>query len=160
LKEVSGKVNSKLKIFSVLLVATAIVGVLVYVPFTAALQAANGEGDLKGLKLIWWLLNNSEPVEIEGAAATYHKDFLMVNTDAGQVRIALPEEWTVGTDVVPREMLFESGYLSPGENVTVKALKTGLFAKTTFAIYVAIGYEIIDDASVHAYAALPVNIET
>jgi hypothetical protein len=141
-------------------VATAVVGVLVYVPITTALQSNGGEGDLKGLKLIWWLLNNSEPVEIEGEAVTYHKDFLMVNTESGQVRIALPEEWTVDTEVIPRGMLFESGYLSPRENVTVKALKTGLFSKTTFAIYVAIGYEIIDDAGVHAYAALPMNIET
>ena len=152
--------NSKLKILSVLLAATAIVGVLVYVPFTAGLQADTGNGALKGLRLIQWLLNHSEPVEVEGKAVAYHNGFLIVNTSEGQVRIALPEEWTVGSEIVPRSMLYESGYLSTGENVTVKTLRTNLFEKTTFTIYLAIGYEIIDATGVHAHATLPVNIET
>jgi len=157
-------VNSKLKVFGVVLVVAAVAGALVYMPLTMAVQFGNSEGvdngDLKGLKLIWWLLNNSEPVEIEGEAVTYHKDMLIVDTGEGQVRIALPEEWTVGTDMMAREMLFGSNYLNHGENVTVKALRTNLFEKTTFSIYFAIGYEIIDDAGVHAYAAIPTNIET
>jgi hypothetical protein len=162
---VNGKVNSKLKVFSVVLVAAAVVGALVYMPLTMAVQSDNGEAaeaeceNMKGLKLIWWLLNNSEPVEIEGKAVTYHKEMLVVDTGEEQVRIALPEEWTVETDVVTREMLFGSGYLSQGENVTVKALRTNIFEKTAFSIYLLIGYEIIDDAGVHSYAAIPLNIE-
>lgn len=156
--------NSRLKVFGVVLVAATVASALVYMPLTMAAQSGNSEGvdngDLKSLKLIWWLLNNSEPVEIEGEALTYHKDMLIVDTGEGQVRIALPEEWTVGTDVVAREMLFGSGYLNQGENVTVKALRTNLFEKTAFSIYFAIGYEIIDDAGVHACAAIPLNIET
>ena len=89
-----------------------------------------------------------------------HKDMLVLDTGDGQVRVALPEEWTVGTDVVAREMLFGSSYLTQGENVTVKALRTNLFEKTAFSIYFLIGYEIVDDAGVQAYAAMPINIET
>ena len=157
--------NSKLKVFAVVLVVVVVVGALMYMPLSIAVQNGNrevaeAECEHEGLKLIWWLLNNSEPVEIEGAAVTYHKDMLIVDTGDGHVRIALPEEWTVGTDVVTREMLFGSGYLSQGENVTAKALRTNLFEKTAFSIYFAIGYEIIDSAGVHAYAAMPINIET
>jgi hypothetical protein len=90
----------------------------------------------------------------------YHKDMLVINTANGQARIALPEEWTVGADVVPRELLFEGGYLSVGESVNVKALRTNIFEKTAFSIYFLICYEIVNDEGVHAYAAMPFNIET
>jgi len=57
-------------------------------------------------------------------------------------------------------MLFGSGYLSVGENVTVRALRAEIIEKEGLCIYVLIGYEIVDDAGVHAYAAIPLNIET
>jgi hypothetical protein len=84
---------------------------------------------------------------------------LILDTNDGQKRIVLPEEWTVGTDVITRERLSENNYLDQGENVTVKALRTNLFKKTSFNICLLIGYEIVDDSGDHAYAALPVNIE-
>ena len=106
--------KSKLKFLTLTLVIVAVVGVLLYMPLTRAVQSCNGEAaeadceDLQGLKLLWWLLNNSEPVEIEGVAVTYHKDMLVLDTGDGQMRIALPEEWTVGTDVVARECSLEA----------------------------------------------------
>ena len=115
----------KLKVFTVAMLVVAFVGALVYKPLSAA-ENINGEAGVEceheGLKLIWWLLNNSEPIEVEGEAVTYHKDMLIVNTGDEQVRIALPEEWTVGTEIVLREMLFGNGYLSQGENVTINPL--------------------------------------
>ncbi|UCH31092.1 MAG: hypothetical protein JSV05_06165 [Candidatus Bathyarchaeota archaeon] len=160
--------KSKLKIISVVLVVAAIVGALVYLPLTSALESSENNdiadegnfGDFKGLRLIWWLLNNSEPVEVEGEAVMYYKDMLVINTNNGQARIALPEEWIVGADVIPREILFESGYLSVGETVNVKALRTNVFEKTAFSIYFLISYEIVNSEGVHAYAAVPFNIET
>jgi len=56
-------------------------------------------------------------------------------------------------------MLFGCGYLHQGENVTVKALRTNVIDKEGLSIYFAIGYEIVNDADVHAYAAMPLNIE-
>ena len=156
--------NSKFKILAVVLAVITVVVALAYMPLTRALQSGEQGteancGKPKELELVWWLLNNSEPVEIEGEAVIYHKDVLIVNSDNGQVRIALPEEWTVETNIVTREMLFGSGYLNQGENVTVKALRTNLFEKVGLSIYFLIGYEIIDDTDVHAYAVLPINIE-
>jgi hypothetical protein len=158
--------NSKMKVFTVVLATLVVAATLLYMPLTsAAIQAFDGEASDSecpndGLKLIWWLLNNSEPQEVEGNAITFFKDFLIVDTADGQVRIALPEEWTVGTNIVSREMLFGSGYLSVDENVTVKTLRTDIIEKQSFNIYLSIGYEIVDSEDVHAYAALPVNIET
>lgn len=158
--------NSKMKVLTVVLATLVVAAALLYMPLTsAAIQAFDGkapdtECPKDGLKLIWWLLNNSEPQEVEGNAVTFFKDLLVVNTADGQVRIAVPEEWTVGTDVVTREMLFGSGYLSVGENVTVKTLRADIIEKQSLNIYFSIGYEIVDDEGVHAYAALPVNIET
>ena len=159
--------NAKLKVLTMVLVTFAVAGALLAMPLTGAALQASGDKSGKAectqvneLGLIWWLLNNSEPEDVEGAAVTFHKDMLMVNTDGGQKRIALPEEWTVGSDLVTREMLFGSGYLSVGENVTVRALRAEIIEKEGLCIYVLIGYEIVDDAGVHAYAAIPLNIET
>jgi len=156
--------NSKLKFVSLLLAIAAATSALLYIPLTNAFQSSEAQSpeseSLNKDQLIWWLLNNSEPVEIEGAATAFHKDVLLINTVDEQARIALPEEWTVGTEVVLREMLFGSGYLSVGENVTVKALRTNIIEKEGMCIYFLIGYEIIDELGVHAYAAIPFNIET
>jgi hypothetical protein len=167
LKEVNDNMNSKLKFLSVALLTVAVAGVLLYTPLTRALQSAEcnetseaDRGDISKLEWVLWFLNNSEPVAIEGAAVTLLDGMLVVNTADGQVRVALPEEWTVGTDVVAREMLFESSYLSVGENVTVSALRADIIQKEGLSIYFAVGYEIVDDAGVHAYAAIPINIET
>ncbi len=57
-------------------------------------------------------------------------------------------------------MLFGSGYLSEGENITVKALSANLIDKEGLRIYLTVAYEIIDESGVYAYANLPFNIET
>ena len=156
--------NSKLKVISLLIITLAATGALLYIPLTEAFQSGETQSseseNLDKDHLIWWMLNNSESVEIEGTATAFHKDMLLINTADDQARIVLAEEWTVGTDVVLREMLFGSGYLSVGENVTVKALRTNIIEKESMNIYFLIGYEVIDELGVHAYAAMPINIET
>lgn len=161
--------KSKLKVLAVALVTVAVVSALLYMPLTNALQS--GVPDVEGAyarrgkpwlraKLGWWFLNHSEPVEVEGAAVILLRGMLVVNTAEGQIRIHLPREWIVGEELMMREELFESGYLSVGENITVKALRGNMIDKEGFSIYLLLGYEIIDESSVHAYAALPFNIET
>jgi len=49
--------------------------------------------------------------------------------------------------------------LSEGENITVKALGADLIDKEGLRIYLLVGYEIINESGVHAYANLRVNIE-
>ena len=72
----------------------------------------------------------------------------------------LPEEWIVDGEVVTPQGLFAGGYLSEGENVTVKALGADVIDKEGLRIYLLVGYEIIDQSGVHATANLAVNIET
>lgn len=167
--------NSKTKIFTILLVSVAAF-MLVYVPFTMALQPSYELGDeipfaemeqdnpnecgagIK-LRLLWWFLNHSEPVEIEGTIVMLSDKKLVLSSGEEQIGVHLPDEWIVEGEVVTPQGLFTSGYLSEGENVTVKALRADLIDKEWLSIYLTIGYEIIDDAGDHAYANLDVNIE-
>ena len=158
--------NFRIKVFTVVLVIVAVAGALLYVPLTSGHQSSKGhktaEADctqIDELELIWWLLNNSQPVEVEGTAVTLLRDMLIVNTVDGQVRIALPEEWTVGSNVVMREMLFGS-YLRVSGNVTVKALRANIIEKQELRIFFMIGYEISNEWGITAYATIPLNIET
>lgn len=59
-----------------------------------------------------------------------------------------------------REELFESGYLSEGETITVKASRADVVDKQGLCVYLLLGYEIINESTVHTYAVLPFNIET
>ena len=106
-----------------------------------------------------WFMNHSEPVEIEGTVVTHKEGMLILDTGTKQTRLFLPEEWTVDGEIQSREELYSSGYLTEGETVTVKALGADFIDKPILRIYLLVGYEIIDDADVHAYANLPVNIE-
>jgi hypothetical protein len=164
-----GNMKTKQKVLVVTLVTVAVASALLYMPLTSALQpeAPDVEGEhvrrcrpwLKA-RLGLWFLNHSEPVEVEGAAVTLVKGMLVVNTAEGQIRIHLPQEWIVDEELIMRGELFESDYLSVGENITVKALSGNVIDKEGLRIYLLLGYEIIDESSVHAYAALPFNIET
>ena len=168
--------NSKTKAFTIML-ASIVACMLIVLPLTNAVQPSASLGDelafaeieeLKpaafrvGLKVrfVWWFLNHSEPVEIDGTVVTLTENMLILGTGEDQIRMHLPAEWTVDNEVLTREELFASGYLSEGENITVKALGADLINKEGLRIYLLVGYEIIDNAGVHAIANLPVNIET
>lgn len=169
--------KSKVKFLTVALVMVAVASVLLYAPLTNALQSDEGqESDVEinnenfaaccrgkpwlKARLGWWFLNHSEPVEVEGTAVALFKDMLIVNTAEGQIRIHLPRPWTVDEELTMRAELFESGYLSVGENITVKALRADVIDKEGLRVYLLLGYEIIDESGDHAYAVLPFNIET
>jgi len=168
--------NSKTKALTIML-ASVVVCMLIVLPLTNAVQPSVGLGDelataemeeLKpagfrvGLKVrfVWWFLNHSEPTEVDGTVVALTEKMLILNTDEDQIRVHLPAEWTVDNEVLTREELFASGYLREGESITVKALGADLINKEGLRIYLLVGYEIIDDAGVHAYANLHVNIET
>jgi hypothetical protein len=85
---------------------------------------------------------------------------LIVSTAEGQVRIHLPHAWTVDEELMMRTELFESDYLSVGEDIAVNALRADVIDKEGFRVYLLLGYEIIDESGVRAYAVLPFNIET
>jgi len=168
--------NSKTKIFTVMLASIA-ASILIVLPLTNAIQPSASLGDeltaaeieefkfprlraaLK-VRFAFWFLNHSEPVEVDGTVVALTEKKLILNTDENQIRVHLPDEWTVDNEVLTREELFASGYLSECENITVKALGADLIDKEGLRIYLLVGYEIIDQSGVHATANLHVNIET
>lgn len=163
--------NSKTKALTIMLASIAACMVIVF-PLTHAVKPSAKLGEelaftemedcnpeaLK-LGLALWFLNHSEPVEIEGTVVTHKENMLIVATGTEQTRIHLPEEWTVDGEILTQEELYTSSYLTEGETITVKALGANLIDKPILRIYLLVGYEIIDDAGVHAYANLPINIE-
>jgi RNase P/RNase MRP subunit p29 len=174
--EVKRTMNSKTKAFTIIL-ASIVACMLIYLPLIQAVQPSVGLGDelafaemeeykpaglRVGLKVrfVWWFLNHSESVEVDGKVVTLTENMLILSTGEDQTRVHLPAEWTVDNEVLMREELFASGYLSEGESITVKALGADLIDKEGLHIYLLVGYEIIDDAGAHAYANLHVNIET
>lgn len=169
--------KSKVKVLLVTLVMVAVAGVLLYAPLTSALQC--GEGQESDVDLLnngnfdaycrrerwfkarrgWWFLNHSEPVELEGTAVILFKDMFIIDTAEGQMRIHLPQAWTVSGQLAMREELFDGGYVSEGENMVVKALRADVIDKKGLCVNVLLGYEIIDESGISAYAILPFNIE-
>ncbi|TSA56032.1 hypothetical protein D4R42_04350 [bacterium] len=167
--------NSKTKIFTVML-ASIVASILVVMPLTNAIQPSVSLGDeltaaeieefkplrfraaLK-VRFAFWFLNHSEPTEVDGTVVALTEKKLILNTDEDQIRVNLPAEWTVDGEVLTREELFASGYLSEGKSITVKALGADMIDREGLHIYMLVGYEIIDDAGVHAIANLAVNIE-
>ena len=168
--------NSKTKILTVMLAAIA-ASILIVLPLTNAIQPSVSLGDeltaaeieefkfprlraaLK-VRFALWFLNHSEPTEVDGTVVALTEKKLILNTDEDQIRVNLPAEWIVDGEVLTQEELFASGYLSEGESISVKALGADVIDKEALRIYLLVGYEIIDDAGVHAIANLPVNIET
>ncbi len=167
-----GKLSSKLKFLAITLVVVAVASVLLYTPLTNALQTdeeqepnadfvayPRREPRFKA-RLAKWFLHHSEPVEVEGSAVALFKHMLIIDTAEGQIRVNLPQAWTVDGELTLREDLFESGYLSIGEDITVETLRADAVDKEGLSIYLLLGYEIMDESGVPAYAVLPFNIET
>ncbi len=113
-------------------------------------------------RLLKWLIAHSTPAEVNGEAVALVRNMLVVQVGEDQVRVLMPQGWIVDGEAIRAGRLFNGTYMSLGDDVTVKALKTIL--KTDgegFSIYTLIGYEIIDNENgAHAYAILPFNIET
>lgn len=156
--------NSKFK-FVIATLAIVVVSTLLYAPLTNAIQSyeceqASETNCVDEKDWVWWFLNNSELVTVDGTVVTLLRDMLVVNTEEGQMRIILPEEWIIDITITTKEGLFTSDYLDAGENVTVSALRANIISKEGMCIYFLLGYEIVDDSDVYAYAALPLNIET
>jgi hypothetical protein len=105
-------------------------------------------------------LENATATTVNGTVVSEFKGMLILDTDQSEVRILMPQYWSVGTEVVGRGKLFNATYSfsSPGENVTVKALESEVFKNSNFGINVMVGYEITNATGTTAYAVLPFNI--
>lgn len=170
------KLKQKLKVLAAALAIVAVTSVLLYVPLTNAFQSDEEPElgpepkTLKNQKFVVrccrkprpfrWFFRHSEPVEIGGTVVALFKDMLIVDASDKQVRIHLPLMWTVDGKLVERGELQEGGYLTVGEEATVKALRFNAVEKECLCIYLLLGYEIINECNVHAYGVLPFSIET
>ena len=105
-------------------------------------------------------LENATLSTVQGTVVTQVKGMLVLNTDAGQVRIMLPEKWTVGSEVANRTALFNGTFASAGQNVTIKVIESTTFSNANFSLNVMMGYEAINVSDTHAYAVLPFNIQS
>jgi hypothetical protein len=84
---------------------------------------------------------------------------LVLDTSSGQVRVLLPNEWTVGNEVVSSATLFNSTFAGQGSSVTITVLEAILFSNASFSINEMMGYEAINATGTTAYAVLPFNIQ-
>jgi hypothetical protein len=167
--------NTKTKALTVI-VASVVVCMLIYSPLTQAAQPTVRLGDelmgqeieeLKPAGVIIgararfavWFLNHAEPTEVKGTVVALSEKKLILDTVEDQIRVNLPAEWTVNGEVLTREELFSSGYLSEGETVSVKALEADIIDKEGLHIYLLIGYELVNQSGFQATANLRVNIE-
>jgi hypothetical protein len=111
------------------------------------------------LRWVRRLLANASAIEINGTVVAVVKTMLVLDTDEGHLRVHLPALWTVASEVVDRDALFNTTFSSVGQDVTVRALQAELFETSEFGLTVSMGYELINADAVHAYAVLPFNIE-
>jgi hypothetical protein len=105
-------------------------------------------------------LENATITTVNGTVVSMFKGMLILETGSSEVRILMPQYWSVGTDVVGRWKLFNSTYSfsAPGQNVTAKVLESEIFENPSFSINVMVGYEITNATGTTAYAVLPFNI--
>jgi hypothetical protein len=114
-----------------------------------------GEGPL----WVGGLSENATLSNVSGTVVSEVKGMLILDTGSSQVRVLLPNEWTVGTEVVGRAELFNGTFASSGQSVTITVLESNIFSNANFSINEMLGYEAISATGTQAYAVLPFNIQ-
>jgi hypothetical protein len=112
-----------------------------------------------GLPWGYGLLQNATLSNVTGTVVSVVRGMLVLDTSSSEVRVLLPNEWTVGNEVVSSATLFNSTFASQGSSVTITVLETNLFSNASFSINEMMGYEAINAAGTTAYAVLPFNIQ-
>jgi type II secretory pathway pseudopilin PulG len=118
------------------------------------------QNECNGRPLINRFLQNATAATVQGTVVTEFKGMLILDTNTSQVRILLPKNWAVNSEVVNRTTLFNSTFATTGSNITIKVLESNMFDNTSFTINVMMGYEAINATNTHAAAVLPFNIQT
>jgi hypothetical protein len=113
-----------------------------------------------GLQLPEELLQNATLATVQGTIVSEYRGMLILDTNTSQIRVQLPNAWTLDNQVVSRATLFNGTFTSQGQSVTLKVLESDVVNNTNFSINVMMGYEAINATGTHAYAVLPFNIQT
>lgn len=104
-------------------------------------------------------LQNATLATVNGTVVSEVKGLLVLDTGSGEVRVMLPQKWTVGTEVVSRANLFNGTFASAGQTVTVNVLESEVFSNTSFSINEMLAYQVTNATGTVAYAVLPFNIQ-
>jgi hypothetical protein len=111
-----------------------------------------------GLQWTEGLSQNATLANVSGTVVSEVEGILVLNTTSSQIRVLLPRDWTVGTEVVDRNTLFNGTFASSGQSVTIEVMESSVFSNANFSINEMIGYEAINATNAQAYAVLPFNI--
>jgi hypothetical protein len=112
-----------------------------------------------GLPWSYGLLQNATLSNVTGTVVSVVRGMLVLDTGSGQVRVLLPNEWTLGNEVVRSSTLFNGTFASQGSSVVITVLESNVFSNTSFSINEMLGYEAINATNTTAYAVLPFNIQ-
>ena len=112
-------------------------------------------------KWLIWFFKGAEKDTVSGTVTARHRNILIL-TDGADKRynIVLPVNWNIDSEVIPLNEMFEEGYVSIGDEVTLEVLKRTVENENEVALTIFVGYEIMnEDTGDVFYAVLPVNIE-
>jgi hypothetical protein len=112
-----------------------------------------------GLQSITSFFENGTLSTVQGSVISEFRGMLILDTGSGELRVLLPQAWSVDNEVVGRVKLFNGTFASPGQTVTIKVLENNVFSNANFSINMMLAYEAINATSTHAYAVLPFNIQ-
>jgi hypothetical protein len=89
-----------------------------------------------GLQFVQLLSENATLSTVQGTIVSQSGDVLILDTGSGQVRVMIPSEWTVGSEVLSGAALFNGTFASSGQTLTVDVLKSHLFSNANFSVNV------------------------
>jgi hypothetical protein len=112
-----------------------------------------------GLQSITSFFENGTLSTVQGSVVSEFRGMLILDTGSSELRVLLPQAWSVDNEVVGRVKLFNGTFASPGQTVTIKVLENNVFSNENFNINMMLAYEAINATSTHAYAVLPFNIQ-
>jgi hypothetical protein len=110
-------------------------------------------------QLVQMLSENATLSTVQGTVVSQVGRVLILDTGSSQVRVMIPNEWTLGNEVINSAALFNGTFVSSGQTLTVNVLKSDLFSNANFSVNVMLGYEAVNATGTHVYAVLPFNIQ-
>jgi len=111
-----------------------------------------------GPQLSGMFLQNATLATVSGSVVTETRGLLLLDTSSGQVSIQIPNQWTIGSQVVPGYTLFNGAFAGTGQTVTLKVLESNIFSNTSFSLNEMVGYQATNATGTIATAVLPYNI--
>jgi hypothetical protein len=110
------------------------------------------------LRILLYILRNSEPAEIQARVVALHGRILIVEVDGSLFNINVPRIWIANGEIVGIQDLFDGNPIGNGNTVTISSLKIQM-TRDNHRVTAYFVYEI-KYGEANAHAVLPFNIET